>query len=206
MVRRKSYVEDVDDESVVELLPPLLEDTDKQYGPAIKAVIDRGLEKSFEKAVARHIRKKNSEIKSICSQHYEEFIVSIDNLLTVQGDVQQIRDRAILLNDAVQKSGQMLIEKAEELTRYRNISANIEHLINLIGNCKYIDNLVNRAVEQISQGKYFSALRTLDSLQRNQLPKFKEYEFAKKIEEKIPMILFSIRQNVKSQFDVWLQQ
>jgi hypothetical protein len=189
-----------------DVLPSLVEDTDKQFGPAIKVVIDRNLQNNFEKSLSRHVRKKNADIKNICSDHYEEFISSIDNLLTVQEDITNLGDRMMELNDGVQRSGAELIKKSEELIHYRTLSYHVAQALNLLGNCQYIINLATRAMDQINAGKYFSALRTLDSLQRNQLQKYSEFEFVKHLESQIPVMLFSIRQNVKAQFDQWLQQ
>lgn len=49
----------------------LLEKDDAHLGSAIKIVIDRGLQGSYRDALSRHVRNKNSEIKSICNKNYE---------------------------------------------------------------------------------------------------------------------------------------
>lgn len=49
----------------------LLEKDDAHLGSAIKIVIDRGLQSSYRDVLSRHVRNKNSEIKSICNKNYE---------------------------------------------------------------------------------------------------------------------------------------
>ena len=94
-------------------------------GPAIKAVLDRGWQGSYEEYLDNNIDKKKDQIRGICNDSYQEFIGAIDNLVTVKLDIQDLKQEIKALNDDVQKSGTDLVDKASELTHYRVVRKNI---------------------------------------------------------------------------------
>lgn len=67
-----------------EVLVSSLVDTE-ELGPAVRAVYDRGVEKSFAKALGRFRKEKEKEILEACGQQNAlDFIGSVDAVLTVQ--------------------------------------------------------------------------------------------------------------------------
>lgn len=54
-----------------------------QYGPAIKAVYDRGWQHEYSTLLDASIERKKSEIGTTCRNHSDEFVGSVDSLLSV---------------------------------------------------------------------------------------------------------------------------
>jgi hypothetical protein len=71
--------------------------------------------------------------------------------------------------------------------------------------CIYVLNLLIKANEQIQHKKYFSALKSIDSLQRHHLPRFAHLSFVKNVREQVPKLLNQVRDSVKQEFAAWLQ-
>lgn len=206
MVEISRRMEESEDQEAAVSLAALLEDSDKQVGLAVKAVVEQRLESSFEKALGLHARRKQLEVRRICAAHYEDFAASVDSLLAVKEDLAMLRERAVAVNKGVQESGEVVLAKARQLMEFRRLRQNLAEALALVSSCQYIMQLAAKAMEQIAVGKYFSALRTLEQLQRNQLAEFREFEFVEFLEQQIPIMLFAIRQSVKAQFDEWLQR
>ena len=77
---------------------------------------------------------------------------------------------------------------------YRMAGANIDQAIQVISNCQYLMSLAAKAHSQLEAQKYFSALKTLDQLQRLHLPRFHEYAFAKHLANQIPHMVCTMSQ------------
>jgi hypothetical protein len=70
--------------------------------------------------------------------------------------------------------------------------------------CQYVFTLVAKAMQQIENKKFFSALRNMDQLRRLHLPRFQDFEFSRHIEDQLPVMVVRIQQCVKDEFENWL--
>ena len=161
-----------------EVLIASLEKDEQQLGPAVKAVIDRSLEDSFASNLELRIRKRNGEIKAICNEHYEEFIGSVENLVTVKLELVDLRQEVDTLNDKVQETGLQVLEKvrdrceivalcskledsskAQSLLENMKMAQNLDSGLEILDRCQCIVQLLSKAKEQVEMKKYFSALK-----------------------------------------------
>ena len=104
------------------LLASLVES--EQYGPAFRAVFEadessgpqapgksnRG-EKEVVDTLSKMVNRKQKDIKDICHQHYQEFVESVDELLSLRVDTSLLKQDAITLNEQLQKSGRLVLDK-----------------------------------------------------------------------------------------------
>jgi len=176
----------------------------QQLAPAIKAIYDRHWLDSYRDMLQQSVQTKDHKVKAICDEHYEEFIQSFDSLLTMKMDVHELKQNVVELNDRVQGSGKYLISKSESLMDTRFLLDELLSCLDTLHGCQYVLGLASKAVQQLELRKYFSALKTLDQLQRVHLPRFHAYEFCRQLGEEIPRMRDRIQESVKAEFTTWL--
>lgn len=185
------------------VIPALVEG--KQLTTAIKTIFDRKWEESYETQLAAAIKLKDEEINKICHDNYEEFLGSVDNLLTIRNDIKELKKNIASLNMSVQSSGEELVAITRELVRHRFIRRNINQTLATMNNCQYVISLAVKANEQITTGKYFSALKTIEQLQNTHLPRLEGYQLGDYLKLHIPSLMNKIKAEAKSQFESWLE-
>ncbi len=154
----------------------------QQYGPAVKAVLDRGWNmETYQPILQDYVIKKNREIHTICHQHYQEMLSGIDGLLSVKVDLNELRTSLTTFNNELQSSGEILLENLEILNKNRRIRCAINEAKHVLNECLSLILLTKKAKNQMKLKKYFIALKTLDQLQRKYLPRFADYQFANQL-------------------------
>ncbi len=185
-----------------QLLASLTENA--QFGPAIKAVYDRSWQNDFRSYMDANIEKKDAEIRETCNENFEEFIGSVDSLLSVKKDMTDLRGLITSLNQKVNESGERVVERAKALAGVRLIRHNINVTMHVLRSALQVFDLVAKALEQIETKRYFSALKTISQLQHHHLPRFQELDFCRQLEDQLPMMTYQIRESVKQEFSNWL--
>jgi len=170
---------------------------------SIKTVYERGKEETFYESLDTFLDKQRVEIENICSANYEEFLKSVSQLKSVRNDGKQLKKKIISLNDEVQKAGREALDCGKKLVEYRNIAENIHLAVQVIDLCKHVSSLSTKVHEQIQDKKYFSALKTLDSLEKS-VRTVHKFSFAQYLEKQIPIFKRKIKQNVERDFNQWL--
>jgi hypothetical protein len=183
------------------LLSNLVESS--QLGPAVKAVFDRGWEDTYDGYLQTSVEEKHEKIKQICHLHYEEFLNCIGNLIQVKTNIKELKRDLTSINTAVQTSGSAVVTKASELMKVRHIRVNITRTLDTMKQIQYIMTLCVKAEQQLEQKKYFSALKTLNQLERLHLPRFRGYDFVPHLMKHIHSLILLVKNNVKAQFNQW---
>eukprot|EP00743_Colponemidia_sp_Colp-15_P005838 GILK01006273.1.p1 GENE.GILK01006273.1~~GILK01006273.1.p1 ORF type:complete len:952 (-),score=178.29 GILK01006273.1:34-2889(-) len=175
-----------------------------QLAPTIRTVLERQWETSFQKYIDEYIVKQDEAIRDICNYHYQEFIGSVDELLTVQSDAGQLRSAIVNLNKGVQNSGQVVLERGERLQNARTIRRNITNAHALIKQSRQAVGLLERAQTQMQRRKFVSALKTLEQLKQHPLYTHQEVALARYIAQQIPIFVDNVKVNVKKNLSNWL--
>eukprot|EP01083_Nonionella_stella_P025803 71064_1 len=190
------------EQNEVDLLCSLVES--EQLGPAIKTVFDRKLQGSYSKILQNHVKQTDKEIKDICANHYENFIGSVDNLITLKTNMVALRVEIQQLNDNIQDSGMAVMDKGQELMDHRYMRRNLIRMVEIVENCQFLTGLAAKAMEHIESKKFALALKTMNQLQRHQQSSVLDYQFAKQLERQIPFMYLKITNTVKREFKEWL--
>ncbi|KAG2383087.1 hypothetical protein C9374_004424 [Naegleria lovaniensis] len=170
---------------------------------SIKTVYERGKEDSFYDSLDVFLEKQKSEIEHICSENYEEFLKSVSQLKSVRSDGKTLKKKIISLNEDVQKAGREALECGKQLVMYHNIADNIQSAVQMVDLCKHVSTLASKVYTQIQEQKYFSALKTLDNLEKS-VRTVHLFSFAQYLEKQIPIFRKKIKQNVERDFNQWL--
>ncbi|KAG5680834.1 hypothetical protein PVAND_010316 [Polypedilum vanderplanki] len=142
----------------------------------------------LEKRIIHHDR----EIERIC-RDYQGFIDSIRELLQVRAQTNNLNKEVISLNKALNEANQGLIKKGYELLEARKVESNIASTIETLSVCMPVLECYSKLLKQVSEKRYYPALKTLEILESEHLPKVSNYRFASAINENIPRLKKEIK-------------
>ncbi|XP_030842030.1 exocyst complex component 6B isoform X2 [Strongylocentrotus purpuratus] len=170
-----------------------IENSDELIAPVNRAIQDGKGQQEFGEHLKARIADHDRDIERMCNFHYQGFVDSVGELLHVRAHAKKLKDGVLQTNQSLQKSGNPVIEKAEELhttrTTLRNITATVDHL----QTCLPVLEMYCKLNDQIESKRYYPALKTLEQLEHTYLPRVRRYRFCERMADNIPMI----RQNIK---------
>lgn len=80
-----------------------------------------------------------------------------------------------------------MIEKKEELVKARRVELNIAAAIDSLTMCLPVLAAYAKLQRQFKDKRYYPALKTLEHLESQDLPKVQNYRFSSQITQKIPL-------------------
>eukprot|EP01137_Pigoraptor_chileana_P019950 Opistho-2@81683 len=178
--------------------------SDGQLGPTLRAVYDGGRHESFMETLDTFIQRMDAEIEKMCNHNYQGFIESVDELLKVRADAVRLRELITASDESRQATGKFLLGKAQELMEARVVLRNVVTAIESLNTCRPVLQLYTKAVEQLQQKKYYPALKALDQLEKQHLPRVSQYGFASQLHARIPLLRKRIKATVLSDLQDWL--
>ncbi|KAJ3136759.1 hypothetical protein HK100_001333, partial [Physocladia obscura] len=181
----------------------LSDDFDK-ISYTVKTVLQNGKEQEFSHHLDNFIAKKENEIEKMCNFHYQEFVQSVEQLLKVRLGTADLKTKIVTLNTEMQNTGIKIVEKKKETIEYRKVLLNVELAMESVQTCLVVLDVANKINIQIEKGKHYSALRMLDDLQANHLPRIMEFAVAKDMEQFIPIQRENIRDAIVKEIYQWL--
>lgn len=163
-------------------------DDDIRYisNEVLRTIHDKDEIEKFMKKLEIRIAHHDQEIEKMCSAHYKSFIDSIQELLQVRPNADSLKRETTEINAELIKSTETIQRKAEELIKARRILVNSSLSIELIKKCLFVLEQYSTFNHQLQEKKYFPALKTLESLERDHLPTVANYRFAQNMCKEIP--------------------
>ncbi|KAI8367558.1 exocyst complex subunit Sec15-like-domain-containing protein [Radiomyces spectabilis] len=176
----------------------------EQLGPIIKQITETGKQGAFLNQLDALIRKKDGEIERMCNAHYQEFVHAVDQLLKVRQGSVDLRRKLTDVNATLQSRGNKLVDKRKELIEARKVQQNIDDAIEALQSSLSVLELANKVNYQLDQKKYYSALKTLEGLEQNNLCDISQYSFVNHLIQGVPMMQNMIKENVTVALKEWL--
>lgn len=131
----------------------------EQLGPIIKQIHANKLQEPYLRNLQSLIEAKDSEIESICTENYQEFISSVSTLFTVKSYTTNLREKIATLDESVAHVGKGLAEKKKALLQTKQTAANLDEAIDTLQACLKLLDVVDRIRDMIREGRFWSALR-----------------------------------------------
>eukprot|EP00474_Spongospora_subterranea_P010671 CRZ11129.1 hypothetical protein [Spongospora subterranea] len=175
---------------------------------SIKAVLDRSMFATYDTCIRAHIRQKDGLIARLCSSHYQEFIDSIDSLVTVKADIRALDDRIQQVNGELQESGKDLIEVATRQLAWRITSQALSKAKRSVTICIRALEQIGKAQVAVSQGQLMNALKYADAAEREIRGSVPDHARISSIIEgtMIPATISIVKDRVKADTDIWFEQ
>lgn len=176
------------------LLIDLESNDSNSVASVLRAIYDSDESEKFMSKLETRILHHDQEIERMCSAHYKSFIDCIQELLPIRPNAEGLKRETMEINAELMKSTDIIQRKAEELIKARRILVNSSSSIELLKKCLFVLEQYSRFNDQLQEKKYFPALKTLESLERDHLPTVSDFKFAQNICEEIPKFRLVIKE------------
>ncbi|CAG7848707.1 SubName: Full=Related to secretory pathway protein (Exocyst complex protein Sec15) {ECO:0000313/EMBL:CCA69070.1} [Serendipita indica DSM 11827] len=176
----------------------------EQLAPIIKNIHATRQQDAYLRTLKQLAESKEAEIQQICSDNYQDFVSSVSTMLNVRSSTNNLRDRIISLDDSVNQAGRALAEKKKGLLKAKKAAMNLDEAIETLQACLRLLDLVNRIGELIKQGKYYSALRSLDDIQNLPTSSLSQTPFFNHLLASLPSYRTQIKDAVTASLKTWL--
>ena len=178
-----------------ELFLQEIEAVDEYWGPTFRGVYESGQHEMFLGRLEERIKKHDKDIEKMCSHHYQGFIESVRDLLRVRSQATQLKKEVETIDREMRVSCNKVVTGAEQLVKSRNTENNISATIESLSLCLPVLQMFTKLSKQMRDKKYHPALKTLEQLEQNHLPRIANYRFSKQMREQIPLLRESIKQS-----------
>lgn len=175
-----------------------IEAVEENYHQTFRTILQSDstkLEESCEKYAAileKRIVHHDKEIERIC-RDYQGFLDSIRELLQVRAQTNNLNTEVNGLNKSLNEANQGLIKKGYELLEARKVEKNIASTIETLSVCMPVLDCYSKLLKQVSDKRYYPALKTLEILEREHLPKVSNFRFSTAISDNIPRLKKEIK-------------
>ncbi|TFK28905.1 rsec15 [Coprinopsis marcescibilis] len=176
----------------------------EQLGPIIKQIHTNRQQEAYLRTVQALIDSKDAEIEKICSDNYQDFISSVSTLFTVKAYTDSMKESIAALDESVAKIGGGLVDKKRSLLQTKKTAANLDEAIDTLQACLRVLDVVDRVGEMVKQGKYWSALRSLEDIQNMPSTSLSQTAFFQHLLSSLPSLRSQIKDAVTASMKQWL--
>ncbi|KAI3926961.1 hypothetical protein MKX01_032876 [Papaver californicum] len=176
----------------------------EDLGPAVRHAFEMGKPEALLQQLRHVVKKKEVEIEELCKLHYEEFILAVDELRGVLVDAEELKSELSSDNFRLQEVGSSLLLKLEELLESYSVKKNVTEAIQMSKICMQVMDLCVKSNQDISEGRFYPALKTLELIEKNYLKHIPVKTLKRVIEKRIPTIKAHIEKKVTTEFNDWL--
>ncbi|XP_072027569.1 exocyst complex component 6B-like isoform X2 [Amphiura filiformis] len=170
-----------------------IEASEEPIGPTLRAIQDGEDQQRFMEHLNSRIAEHDRDIERMCNFHYQGFVDSIGELLKVRKHAEKLKEGVLSTNKALQRSGQPVIQQADELDKTRRTQRNIVATVENLQLCLPVLEMYCKLNEQMDNKRYYPALKTLEQLEHTYLPRVKRYRFCEEMAENIPKLREGIK-------------
>lgn len=176
----------------------------EQLGPLIKQIHTNRQQDAFLRTLLGLIQAKDAEIEKTCSENYQDFISSVSTLFTVKSYTDSMRESISSLDTSVSQLGRGLVEKKKALLQTKKTATNLDEAIDTLQACLRVLDVVDRVGQMIREGKYWSALRSLEEIQSLPSTTLSQTPLHQHILSSLPSLRAQIKDAVTASMNQWL--
>ncbi|KAH9927182.1 exocyst complex component sec15 subunit [Epithele typhae] len=176
----------------------------EQLGPIIKQIHANRQQDVYLRTLQALIASKDAEIESICGDNYQEFISSVSTLFSIKSYTINLRDKITTLESSVSQVGKSLVEKKKALLQTKKTAANLDEAVDGLQASLRVLDVVNRVGDMIREGKYWSALRSLEDIESMPPTSLSQTPLFQYLLSSLPSLRGQIKDAVTASMKQWL--
>ncbi|KAE9593802.1 hypothetical protein Lal_00036422 [Lupinus albus] len=176
----------------------------EDLGPFIRKAFISGKPETLLHHLRHFARTKESEIEEVCKEHYQDFIIAVDDLRSLLSDVDYIKYSLSDSNSKFQSVALPLLSSLDSFVETRNVSKNLNLAIESVKTCVQLTEVCSRANRHLLSDNYYMALKCVDTLEKEYLNKTPSLTLKRMLQKKIPEIRLHIERKVNKEFGDWL--
>ncbi|XP_018328185.1 exocyst complex component 6 isoform X2 [Agrilus planipennis] len=170
-----------------------IEGIDDYWGPTFRVVYDNEEYVEFKEKLEERIKHHDRDIERLCNIYYQGFIDSIRELLEVRSQAKKLNNEVVAVDKQLKTAAENITKSGSELLNARKVENNIATVISQLNLCLPVLATYSKLKKQISEKRYYPALKTLEELEHTHLPHVANYRFSAQLKENIP----KIRENIE---------
>ncbi|CAH0553715.1 unnamed protein product [Brassicogethes aeneus] len=182
-----------------------IEGIDDYWGPTFRAIYDNGEHVEFRKKLESRIKDHDKDIERLCNVYYQGFIESVRELLEVRSKAKKLNNEVVFMDENLHEAAKNVTKSGNELLKARQVQSNIAVVIKQLNLCLPVLTTYSKLKKQISEKRYYPALKTLEEMEHVHLPQIINYRFYSQLRESIPKIRESIEQASMSDLKDFLE-
>ncbi|KAL4640122.1 exocyst complex component 6 isoform X4 [Arapaima gigas] len=174
-----------------------IESTDTAcVGPTLRSVYDDqpNAHKRFMEKLDARIRNHDREIEKMCNFHHQGFVDAITELLKVRADAEKLMGQVTDTNRRLQEAGKEVTAQTEEVIRCRIQQRNMVTTVEKLQLCIPVLEMYSKLKEQLDSKRYYSALKTMEQLEKIYIPRVSQYRFCQIMAENLPKLREEIKE------------
>jgi hypothetical protein len=175
-----------------------------QLIPVLKDVQRNGRADDLLHSLDQVSAQKEREIEKICSKNHQEFVGSVQQLLTVRDGTVQLTSQILQLNQSIQESTEQLAQEKKALVDSRSVRQNIDEATEGLDACLEVLRVANQVHELLGRKRHYAALKALDELRNVHLKDISRYKLADTIQKSVPATQKMIADAVMKDLNTWL--
>ncbi|KIK29291.1 hypothetical protein PISMIDRAFT_27231 [Pisolithus microcarpus 441] len=176
----------------------------EQLGPIIKQIHASKQQEVYLRNLQALVESKDSEIESICTENYQEFISSVSTLFTVKSYTTSLREKIATLDESVALLGKGLVAKKRALLQSKKTAGNLDEAVDTLQACLKLLDVVDRIGDMIREGRFWSALRSLEDIQATPLNALSQTPLYQHILSSLPSLRTQVQDAVTASMKQWL--
>ncbi|KAI6135011.1 rsec15 [Pisolithus croceorrhizus] len=176
----------------------------EQLGPIIKQIHASKQQEVYLRNLQALVEAKDSEIESICTENYQEFISSVSTLFTVKSYTTSLREKIATLDESVALLGKGLVARKRALLQSKKTAANLDEAVDTLQACLKLLDVVDRIGDMIREGRFWSALRSLEDIQATPLNALSHTPLYQHILSSLPSLRTQVQDAVTASMKQWL--
>uniref|UniRef100_A0A336KYV7 Exocyst complex component n=1 Tax=Culicoides sonorensis TaxID=179676 RepID=A0A336KYV7_CULSO len=183
-----------------------IESVDDFWGPTFRQILESNT--SFEKVselLDNRIKSHDKDIEKICNLYYQGFIESTKELLQVRSQAQGLNEEVLRLDGELKNASDGILAKGNDLIKARKVEGSIASTIEGLSNCIPVLECYTKLLKQVNEKRYYPALKTLEILENEHLPKVAQYKFAIQMKEAVPKLKEKIKKSSEDDFREFLE-
>ncbi|KAF8842725.1 exocyst complex subunit Sec15-like protein [Paxillus ammoniavirescens] len=176
----------------------------EQLGPIIKQIHANRQQEVYLRNLQALIETKDAEIETICTGNYQEFISSVSTLFTIKSYTTTLREKITTLDENVAHLGKGLVEKKRTQLQSKKTAANLDEAIDTLQACLKLLDVVDRIGDMIKEGRFWSALRSLEDIQAMPLTSLSQTPLYQHLLSSLPSLRVQLQSAVTASMKQWL--
>ncbi|KAG9018833.1 hypothetical protein FRB90_009120 [Tulasnella sp. 427] len=176
----------------------------ESLAPLIKTIHDNHQVEAFLRTSSGLVESKEKEIETICGNNYPDFVSSVSTLLTVRSYTENLRERIQTLDSSVSAVGSSFASKKKSLLQNKKTAGNLDETIDTLQACLRVLDLVNRVGDMIKEGKYWSALKSLEDIESLPQSSLSQSPFFIYLLSSLPSLRAQVKDAVTASNKSWL--
>ncbi|EQC34859.1 hypothetical protein, variant [Saprolegnia diclina VS20] len=176
-----------------------------RLAPGIQAVLENQWELTFADCLRRYAAEKEEEIRDVCSSHYMEFVQSIEEIVQIKCDANQLQVHLDQYARDLETATADVLQGHATLRTCHDVRQHIDVSIERLTQCQRIVQMARKVDVYLGEAKFYHALKLLESIRRD-VNSFHGRLFARRVHEWTSATMQTLRDETTKKTSSWLEE